>query len=433
MKSTTQATPQTRPTRNNLLLTDASIRTLPAPDPSGRQTIHWDREITGFGVMCSGTTSARSFVVQHRGKRRTLERVEYMTLDEARDLAPDWIRALRKNVDPKVNGKTHRTPQPEAVTLGSVFDEYLLSGRAGELRDGSRDFYRAVWTPYLSDWSNLTIDQLTSAMIVERHATIMSRVKRKRGTPGGATANGSMRLLSALLRHAGRKFPEMRLADVGKAMHRGWAKERRRTRCVADDSMPAFYSALQALPDEFRRDCIELILLLGLRLREATELRWPEVDIQKRLIVLPPERTKSNREFRLPLSDRAVQVLKGLATKRRASSAFVFHSRGDGHISELDRAFADIGKAIDQRLSPHDLRRTFAGCAHRAGIDLLTIKRLLNHAEHDVTVGYLVRNDDDLRRAQQRTTDHILKLCRAAAPSPKRVIVRRHIVAAAAN
>ena len=38
----------------NLKLTKTAITRLKAPDPSGKQTLHWDTELKGFGVLCSG-------------------------------------------------------------------------------------------------------------------------------------------------------------------------------------------------------------------------------------------------------------------------------------------------------------------------------------------------------------------------------------------
>jgi hypothetical protein len=45
-------------------LTEASVARLPAPDPSGRQMLHWDTALTGFGVLCSGVSGSRTYVVR---------------------------------------------------------------------------------------------------------------------------------------------------------------------------------------------------------------------------------------------------------------------------------------------------------------------------------------------------------------------------------
>ena len=47
---------------SKIRLDQCAVDQLSAPDPSGKQKIHWDR---GFGVRCSGRTNGKSYVVQH--------------------------------------------------------------------------------------------------------------------------------------------------------------------------------------------------------------------------------------------------------------------------------------------------------------------------------------------------------------------------------
>lgn len=37
---------------------------LPAPHPSGKQTPYWDEDLTGYGCLCSGKTTAKTYIVQ---------------------------------------------------------------------------------------------------------------------------------------------------------------------------------------------------------------------------------------------------------------------------------------------------------------------------------------------------------------------------------
>src|SRR5580704_5738571 len=47
-------------------LTKRAISALPAPDPSGKQVLVWDADLKGFGVLVSGKTKAKTFVVQRK-------------------------------------------------------------------------------------------------------------------------------------------------------------------------------------------------------------------------------------------------------------------------------------------------------------------------------------------------------------------------------
>ena len=44
-------------------LTGRSIARLAAPAPSGKQTVFWDAGLRGFGVLVSGRTTVKSFIV----------------------------------------------------------------------------------------------------------------------------------------------------------------------------------------------------------------------------------------------------------------------------------------------------------------------------------------------------------------------------------
>ncbi len=77
-----------------------------------------------------------------------------------------------------------------------------------------------------------------------------------------------------------------------------------------------------------------------------------------------------------------------------------------------------VTKNIDEitkgevHVSPHDLRRTFAGVANVIGIPGHTVKMLLNHltGRDDVTGGYIGELElDDLREAMERIESKMMQ------------------------
>ena len=98
-------------------LTKQAVHKLPAPDPSGKQHLYWDTEQKGFGLLVSGKTETKSYVVQRevngRTRRVTLGTVVEFdaakkTIDDARKEAADLVHEMRKGKDPKA----HRGPGP---------------------------------------------------------------------------------------------------------------------------------------------------------------------------------------------------------------------------------------------------------------------------------------------------------------------------------
>ena len=47
--------------------TEKSVAKLRAPAPSGRQQLHWDLGLPGFGLLVSGVSDARTWIVKAAG------------------------------------------------------------------------------------------------------------------------------------------------------------------------------------------------------------------------------------------------------------------------------------------------------------------------------------------------------------------------------
>lgn len=59
--------------------------------------------------------------------------------------------------------------------------------------------------------------------------------------------------------------------------------------------------------------CLELLILTALRSVEAREARWEEIDFYGKVWEIPAERMKMKRPHRIPLSDRALEILQEAA------------------------------------------------------------------------------------------------------------------------
>ena len=78
-----------------------------------------------------------------------------------------------------------------------------------------------------------------------------------------------------------------------------------------------------------------------------------------------------------------------------------------------------------KRITAHDLRRTFLSFGERIGTPIVTLKKLVNHSTRgDVTLGYIIPSDDDLRHWAERIELAIL----AAAKGDASVLrLQRHV------
>lgn len=397
------------------------IDRLPAPDPSGRQVLYWDKGQRGFGVLVSGTTATKTFIVQRKlrgtqnARRITIDRTDVITLDQARERAIALLAALGAGLNPK---EERRAATRRNVTLKATLDSYLAA-RKGNLAEKTRHDYRASVERYLAGWMELSLHQITPEMVESQHAQIAAGVAARNagGRRGGGPANGShsangvMRVLRILWNFAAERDATLPANPV-RRLRRAWYPEHRREGLVRLDELPKFYAAVDALESRTAADYLKLLLFTGLRRNEAAALRWDEVDFAERVIRLPATRTKAKRRLDLPMSS----FVRDLLVARRAigrEGAFVFAADSkSGHIEEPKFPLTQVALVTGIRVSAHDLRRSFVTIAEGTDISPLALKALVNHAlGGDVTSGYVQMTAERLREPAQKVADRLMALC----------------------
>jgi integrase len=150
---------------------------------------------------------------------------------------------------------------------------------------------------------------------------------------------------------------------------------------------------------------VRLLILTGQRRAEIGGLRWSEIDFERGLIVLPPERNKNNRQHELPMSTQVRAILE----RQPRRNEFVWGRRwlswGNPKAS-LDR---QLNGMSDWRL--HDLRRSAATQMAELGVLPHIIEAILNHVSgHKSGVAGIynrARYADEMRFALQRWADRV--------------------------
>jgi len=79
---------------------------------------------------------------------------------------------------------------------------------------------------------------------------------------------------------------------------------------------------------------LELTILCATRTNETLKAKRKEFDLERRAWIGPAERTKMRREHRIPLSDRAVEIVGSLC-EQLASDDYVFAVSEDNPLSQM--------------------------------------------------------------------------------------------------
>lgn len=387
--------------------------------PAEGETRLWDTDLKGFflRVYASGR---RVYAVKYRFG--PLQRVftvgvhgSPFTPESARAAADEALRRVKDGEDPATAKKEAR----DALTVRQLIDRYLEDGpatkpskRASTWKDDGSNLKRHI-LPLLGGKIANAVTKDAAARAVKDIAlgktAADEKTDKKRGraiVTGGEGVARRTRTTTAAMFAWGIEHGLVKVNPfAGVRLSAPPVRERFLSRDEAGRLLQALndVEAGKTVHPSFC-DAIRLLLLTGARKTEILGLTWSEVLIDRKMLLLPPARTKaggSTGERRIILSPPALEIL----AKRRPAEAkdtdYVFPAlRGDGHIIGVRRAFGRACvKAKLTGVRIHDLRHSFASFAVADGASLFLIGKLLGHASARTTERYAHLSGDPLQDA----------------------------------
>jgi len=185
-----------------LKMTRRSIEALPAPDPTGKQTLYWTEGTAtpGLGILVSGVSASKSWVCQGnlpsgKSRRVTLGPVAVLTLEQAWDEAKPRLAAMLQGRDPKLT-----VPQRKlaGMTVAEVFEEYLAAN--SNLKPATLRMYRSSLA-HLGPLLKHALREIDAGQVERQFRAITADVaaRRARGAiRGGVNVDGRAIANSAL-------------------------------------------------------------------------------------------------------------------------------------------------------------------------------------------------------------------------------------------
>lgn len=414
--------------------------------PGSKDTFHWDAELKGFGLRVTPTGKA-TFVVQGRvdgtakEARITIGTAKVFGVDAARDVAREHLRSMRMGVDPR---DIKRADNAAKITLRQVADLYLA--RPGMLKPTTKAEMDRHVERVFSAWKDKPIANITPAECRKRFEEMSTKgLRGDRAAPTQAAI--AMRTLRTLINFAISEFkrldgkPLIEQNPVG-ILRRELKTSAPRTRQIDRRTVGVVWNMLETRRATARDvdsrtavDLVRFLLLTGARRNEGAMLTWDRVNIDDHDPTncwwhLPDP--KNRNPIWLPLSSQATDILRARkpAHDAVATSRYVFPSRSKvGYITDtrapLERISATIGM---ERLSAHDLRRTFVTLGVKAcRLDVAKLELLTNHVPQGITARHYLETSDlrDYYYEVQTIADYIRAEAERAATQPSMDNTRR--------
>jgi integrase len=137
---------------------------------------------------------------------------------------------------------------------------------------------------------------------------------------------------------------------------------------------------------------LEFCILTAARTGEVIGALWSEINLSAKLWTVPAGRIKGGREHRVPLSDRAVAIIKELPTEDGNDFVFIGPTAGLGLSNmAMSSVLSRMGR---DNVTVHGFRSTFMDWAHeQTAFDKVTIDMSLAHVVSDKTEAAYRRSD----------------------------------------
>ena len=282
-----------------------------------------------------------------------------VTLKEARERARNARQQLLDGVDPIEARKAERAARALEAARALTFEEAARQYFDQHERKWRNAKHRAQFLSTLKTYAFPTIGRLPVSAI---DVGLVLKVIEPIWPTKTETANRVRGRIEAVLDwatvrnyRAGENPARWRgyLAEVLPA--RSEIQKTKHHPAMGYAQVPAFMAALKERAGVAAR-ALEFAILTAARTGEVIGATWPEVDLVARVWTIPAGRIKNGREHRVPLSDRAIDVLRGLP--REDNNPFVFIGLRTGALSNM--ALAAVLRRMGQdNVTVHGFRSTF--------------------------------------------------------------------------
>jgi integrase len=278
------------------------------------------RHSDGGGLYLNITASgARSWVFMWKvdGKRREmgLGALRDIPLAKARERATEVRQKLADGLDPIAA----RDNKPQVMTFGEAADA-LIESMSSSWRN---EKHRAQWKMTLTAYC----EPLRAKAVTEIGTEDVLKVLQPLWTTKPETASrlrGRMERVFDFARARGQgagENPARWRGHLDAVLPKRARLTRGHHKAISFDEVPTFLIALRER-DGIAARALEFAILTAARSGEVFGASWGELDLEARVWTVPAARMKAGRVHRVPLSARAIEILREMEQKRLSELVF---------------------------------------------------------------------------------------------------------------
>ena len=277
----------------------------------------------------------------YRAREMGLGDYPTVSITEARERALVARRQARSGVDPIDERRKEKIIIPTFGAFAKTVIEAQTVGVSVE--------HAAQWRTSLAAYATALNDKPVDAINTEHVLAVLKPIWTTKPETANRVRNRIERILDAA---KARKFRsgDNPAAWRGHLDHLLGKQKRSGQHHDALDyaAVPAFVNRLHET-NSVAHLALEFIILTATRLSETIDATWGEFDLDARLWVIPANRMKAGKEQRVPLSDRAIEIL----------NEQMKGPRGDRVFRVSIRTIGNTVRRLDEKATTHGFRSSF--------------------------------------------------------------------------
>ena len=241
--------------------------------------------------------------------------VKGVTLPMARERAAECRRLLAEGGDPR----QWKPAEKQVPTFETMAEEVIASLESGWRNDKHIYQWRATIKTYCKLIATTAVDKVTTEDVLKVLRPIWSTK-----TETATRVRGRIeRILDAAKAQGYRdgENPARWRGHLDNLLAKPQKLARGHHASMPWAELPAFIKELRER-EAMAGKALEFTILTAARTSETLGARWDEIDLEAKIWTLPALRMKAGREHRVPLTDRAVAILKELEKAKTGELVF---------------------------------------------------------------------------------------------------------------
>ena len=318
--------------------------------------------------------------------------------------AVKWARNTEKEIE---DGIYFKTLEARKHTLADLIDRYIenvIPHKYAKQKDQEKVITHLNWWKdklggrFLIDITPAILSEYRDKLLKEpykkfkRTSNTTKNIKTEKNKQQeverfrtGATANRYMASLSTALTTATNEWGWLEENTMLKVKKK--PETRGRIRYLSDEEHDALLKACKNSSNANLYIVVQIALATGARLSEIMNLKWKDIDFDRKLLYFLETKNKECRS--VPLTGEAYDLLQAHSKIRKINTKYVFPSKNGYKPIELKRQWENAIKESGlDNFRFHDLRHTAASYLAMNGASLIDIAHILGHKTLQMTKRY---------------------------------------------